>query len=381
MQNGRPLALVVTSLLIAVALLTSCGGDEHADTGDTTAAAMPAIIGSDREVRFASGGVEVHGSLRLPADPTATVPAALIIVGSGQTDRNGNAASQPDVKMDMYKWLADQLSHLGYASFRYDKLGSGATAWGPYTEREASKISFEKSLLLEAQDALAYLARQPGVDPSELVIVGHSEGGMIALAVADDPGTAPRPARLALVEPLPIPILELIKWQLAAQVDGAATAGAISPTDRSALRNWLTVGIDELRQEIQFSHRPPPLPNATGATAGLQDAIEHYVYNPTTSTLRRTENHFDPRTLAAADDAPASVLVTCGTKDITTPCSMIESLATAFPPGLADLAVIPDMVHVLRDIGDADPETTTLDELLNYPYSQRLAEALAGFLG
>lgn len=371
-------ALVAGAL--APVVLVACGSSAGEDAIPPSAAVPSGLVGQDQDVVFTSGGVDVHGSLRLPVDPDASMPAALIIAGSGATDRNGNAATLPNVRMDMYEWLADQLSAAGYASLRYDKLGSGQTGIGTYTPQEAAQLSFEDTLLRDAQDALAFLGQQPGIDSTRLAVVGHSEGGMIALALADAPGTAPAPRRLALIEPLPVPILGLIESQLSTQIEQAASSAAISDEDASALSTWLSEGIDLLRSGSSSSSAVAPLPGATGAAKDLQDAVSHYVYNPVTAVLRETEDRYDPRELASRYDVPGSVLVTCGTKDVNTPCSLVEALAAAFPAGVARLVVIPNLIHVLRDVGDAEVDGIPVERYPDYPFSDELAGTLSAFL-
>ena len=46
---------------------------------------------SDTEISFQSGDVTLYGSLRLAASPDAPAPAALILAGSGPTDRDRRA--------------------------------------------------------------------------------------------------------------------------------------------------------------------------------------------------------------------------------------------------------------------------------------------------
>src|SRR5262245_31102311 len=54
------------------------------------------------------------------------VPIAVIIAGSGPTDRDGN--SLQGLKTDAYKQLAEALADLGIATVRYDKRGLGGSA-------------------------------------------------------------------------------------------------------------------------------------------------------------------------------------------------------------------------------------------------------------
>ena len=120
----------------------------------------------------------LHGSLLLPAGE-APVPVALIIAGSGPTDRDGNSALIA-TKNDSLKMLAEALAEAGFASVRYDKRGIAASAAAGPAE---SDLRFEH-YVQDATAWLEYLADDPRF-PSTTVI-GHSEGALIGLLAAID---------------------------------------------------------------------------------------------------------------------------------------------------------------------------------------------------
>ena len=95
----------------------------------------------DTEITFASGAVTYYGSLRTPADANGSAPAALLLAGSGPTDRNGGSALLPG-DIGTLRHLADVLEQHGLASLRYDKIGSGETALGPYEVEEVGGLGF-----------------------------------------------------------------------------------------------------------------------------------------------------------------------------------------------------------------------------------------------
>ena len=63
----------------------------------------------------------LEGSLLVPKESTG-IPLALIIAGSGPTDRDGN---NPAMKNNSLKMLASELFRNRIASLRYDKRGIG----------------------------------------------------------------------------------------------------------------------------------------------------------------------------------------------------------------------------------------------------------------
>src|SRR5258706_11215126 len=70
-----------------------------------------------------SGTMALPGTLTLPAKSKRQIPVALIVAGSGPTDRNGNSAGALGAQNNshLYAILPWQLSNAGIASLRYDK--------------------------------------------------------------------------------------------------------------------------------------------------------------------------------------------------------------------------------------------------------------------
>jgi pimeloyl-ACP methyl ester carboxylesterase len=125
------------------------------------------------EVRYRNGDVALAGVLMLP--PTAgRVPAAVIIQGSGSSDRTNGWA----------RAIAEELVRGGTAVLLTDKRGSGASGGDWQTSGFADL----------AGDALAgvkVLRGRADVDSTRVGLVGLSQGGWIApLAAAGSPQVA-----------------------------------------------------------------------------------------------------------------------------------------------------------------------------------------------
>ena len=127
----------------------------------------------DQTLQTATG--ELSGTLTVPI-LKGTFPVALIIAGSGPTDRNGNNAQ---MKNNSLLLLAHELAAQGIASIRYDKRGIGASK---------DALVSEENLRLEnyAEDAKAW-ASQLKVDArfNKLIIIGHSEGSLLGLLACE----------------------------------------------------------------------------------------------------------------------------------------------------------------------------------------------------
>lgn len=117
----------------------------------------------------------LHGTLLMPNTVKDKVPVALIIAGSGPTDRDGNNAM---MKNNSLKMLAESLAEKGIASLRYDKRGVGISKAAMIAE---ANLSFE-DLIQDAQQWVRILKENKKF--SKVIIIGHSEGSLIGMNAA-----------------------------------------------------------------------------------------------------------------------------------------------------------------------------------------------------
>lgn len=97
---------------------------------------------------------------------------ALIIAGSGPTDRNCN---NPSMTNDAYKKLAHELAASGIASIRYDKRGIAESVAA--VESEASLVFYDY-----VQDAIDWIAlAKQDKRFTKVTVIGHSEGSLIGI--------------------------------------------------------------------------------------------------------------------------------------------------------------------------------------------------------
>ena len=120
------------------------------------------------EVSFTNDGIFFSGTLTIPKTGR-NFPAVVLVAGSGPHDRDENVFGHKPFLL-----LADALSRNGFVVLRYDERGVGATDGGnPYAPTEP--------LATDAMAALRYLKTRPEVNAAQVGIMGHSEGGMIAI--------------------------------------------------------------------------------------------------------------------------------------------------------------------------------------------------------
>ncbi len=102
-------------------------------------------------------------------------PLVIVIPGSGPTDRNGNSAMLAGPN-NAYKQLADSLYLLGISTYRYDKLGIGASS----TDIDETKMRFSSNIDVVA----AIYEEMQNIGFKNIYLLGHSEGALIASMAA-----------------------------------------------------------------------------------------------------------------------------------------------------------------------------------------------------
>lgn len=313
-------------------------------------------------VSFPVADMTVYGTFRHPAVHGRAVPAALLIAGSGPTDRNGDSAVLPG-QVDTLRNLARALSDDGVASLRYDKLGTGQTGLGPYAS-DPTKVDIGV-FRDEATAALNFLANQSGVDRSHLMALGHSEGALYAMMLATAaPGTAPAVQSLGLVEPASRRILDHVSEQAHAQADTAVRSGRVT----AARAAESTAAIDRAIQEFRATGQVPP-DEPPGLKAVINAANAHALLQ---------EDAIDPAALAAKLPRDMPVLVTCSDADLQITCGDVDSLVS----GLSSAGTKTDYVHLtgVDHVLKEDASRMAANYPKPLPFSTQLVGALASFI-
>ncbi len=320
------------------------------------------------EISFTSGADTLYGTLELPATaaPGQRLPGALIIAGSGPTDRDGNSA---DLRGDIgtLRDFADALAAAGVVSLRYDKIGAGKTGLGSYQGR-VQDVGFDAPFVDSAQAALAYLASRPEVDPAHLLLLGHSEGGLIALVLAQRLQASGHVPALVLASPLPERYLDLLREQIVAQYTAAVQAGQISTPQAQASIADLNAIVDGLRQTGQVP-------------AGVGSAALRQAFVPNAKFLYEADK-YDPQAIAASLAPTVPVLVLWGTKDQQIPRAPLQALVDAFKRGGnsgVEYDELPNVDHVYKVVpGVPNPASDYTNP--NLPFSQEAADRLTAFV-
>jgi pimeloyl-ACP methyl ester carboxylesterase len=299
------------------------------------AAAEPVALTVDRPF----GPLE--GTLEVTAGPAQA--AALILPGSGPTDRDGNSAL--GLRTDAYRLMAEALAGAGIATARIDKRGIGASAG------EADAVSLA-AYRADTADWIAAIRAETGAPC--VWLIGHSEGGLLAL----DAASLPDVCGLVLLAAPGRDLGALMRDQVAGNP-------ALSPA---------LPAFDAALTALALGAEPD--------TSGLPPMLAA-IFAPATRGYLRELVTTDPAALMAATDRP--VLILDGDADIQVPPTEADRLAAARPD--ADRLTLPGLTHTLKRASPADdsPAALTAASLATYadpslPLHDGLLPAIAGFI-
>jgi len=248
-------------------------------------------------------GIEIHASLMVPS-ADAGMPVALIIAGSGPTDRNGN---NPMMVNNSLKFLAEGLAEHGIASLRYDKRG---VAESLYEGLDESSLRFEDYI----DDASAWIDVLKADDRfGDVWVVGHSEGSLIGMVAAHRANANGFVSLAGVGEPANL----TLKRQLSAQPE--------------PFRSQMMAMIDQLAQGEKLGPVDPMLASL------FRESVQPYLI----SWFR-----YDPIEWIAKLSMP--VVVVQGTTDVQVTLEDANKLYAA-TDGRAELLVLEGMNHILKD--------------------------------
>ncbi|PIF60412.1 hypothetical protein CLU99_3680 [Flavobacterium sp. 2] len=275
---------------------------------------------------------QLYGTLTVP-DEVKKCQVALIIAGSGPTDRNGN---NPMMKNNSLKMLAEALAKNGIASLRFDKRGIGESKASAITE---SSLVFE-NYTEDVKSWINFLKLDKRF--TQLTVIGHSEGsliGMIAGAKAN---------KFVSIAGAGESADKLIKSQIASK-------------SNKQLEDMTFPIIDSLK---------------SGNKVNKVDPLLNSLFRPSIQPYLISWFKYDPKTEIKKLTVP--VLVLQGNNDLQVSVKDAESLAQANKN--SQLAIIDKMNHIMKII-DGDKQAN-MDSYNNetLPISEVLIEKIVSFI-
>lgn len=264
------------------------------------------IVFADSEpVELSTPTGTLYGTLELPGD-NGPFPVALIIAGSGPTDRDGNNPLLPG-KNNSLKLLAEGLARNEIASLRFDKRKIGQSQTG----QKEQDLIFD-DLVNDAAAWIAYLRKDSRFN--RVIVIGHSEGSLIGMLAASK-----------------------------AKADALVSiAGAGQPGDQTLTKQLganpanpanLIAEIKETMAELK-----------AGRAVAKVNPLLNALFRPSVQPYLISWFRYDPAAEIARLSIP--VLIVQGTTDIQVSPHDAELLAAANPK--AKLVLIESMNHILK---------------------------------
>jgi pimeloyl-ACP methyl ester carboxylesterase len=275
---------------------------------------------SAEETKIRIGNIDAV--LTMPADvdrPTV----ALLIAGSGSTDHDGNG---PQAKPATLKKLSEQLVARKIATLRYDKRGAGG--WKPEFGKPED---FRFKDYVDDAAALVNYLRNSGKF-ARVVVIGHSEGGLVAILTARK-----------------VPVDRLVLLVTAARRQGDLVKAQL---ERKQIAPDILDPILKAIDSIMAGQIVDPPPRGLSIAPAMQPSLASAF----------VEDPIDP---LKSVDRPT--LIVGGGHDLQVARLDFMALSTASP--LAKTLWLPEMNHVLVDVGDDD------DNLAAYNQPERTLDA------
>lgn len=292
---------------------------------------------TDKEDNFSLkiAGGQLSGTYEFPSKE-GQVPVALIIAGSGPTDRNGNSSA--GLNSNAYLLLAQELKKAGIASIRYDKRGIGRSSTG---QKEAD-LRFDDMI---ADAAAIVKVLKSNARFSKVFIIGHSEGALVATAVANRENVN----AVVSIAGAGFPVDVVLKRQLKNGL----------PADKYAQASKI---IDSLKAGHLIGQTIGPELSALFRKSVLPYLISWMKYSPQ----------------AEIKKLKTPALIVQGTTDLQVNEADAKALKAASPS--AQLVLIKGMNHVLKEV----PEDAQLNKAAygnpNLPLHAELIPAIVKFL-
>lgn len=275
-------------------------------------------------------------------DAGKRAPVVVIIPGSGPTDRDGN--NSLGVSASTYRLLAAGLAQRGITTVRIDKRGM-------FGSKAAIANANQVTIADYAADAHAWAKAARAATGARCVwLLGHSEGGLVALAAGQDRKNL---CGIISVSAAGRKLGPIIREQLQAN---PANAPILSSAYAALARL-------EARQRFNNADIHPALQPLFG------EAIQLYMIDLLS---------YDPPRLAASLKLP--LLVIQGDRDLqVTP---VDARALAGVQPKAQLVILPGVNHVLKNVATTD-RAANIATYANpsLPVSPAVIDAVAAFVG
>lgn len=273
----------------------------------------------------------IDGTLLLPVDSEQST-LAIIIAGSGPTNRDGN---QNFLKNNSLKKLAESLSTYGVATFRYDKRIVKQIVQNTVDP----KMMFD-DFVLDAETIITYFSKSDQFN--KIYIIGHSQGSLVGMLAVNE------------------------------NVDGFISLAGAGQNIGDILLEQIAKTAPDLKEE---SASVITKLKKGQTTSDYPEAL-YSVFNEDLQPFMINWMQYNPTKILSQLTIPS--LVINGTKDLQVSVKEAELLAGANPQ--AELQIIQNMNHVLFEIEGDDLENSKSYNETIRPISKELIRSIVNFM-
>ncbi|MDC8004516.1 alpha/beta hydrolase [Aureisphaera galaxeae] len=274
----------------------------------------------------------IDGTLLLP-NGNENPPLAILVGGSGPTDRDGNQQMQ---RTNCLKYLAQGLSEKGIASFRYDKRI--IKQMKDRTLNEES-IRFD-DFIVDAKEIISYFKKANSF--SKIYVVGHSQGSLVGMVAAQDGADGFISIAGAGQE-----IDDVVVDQIAKQAPG--------------LKDNARQSFDDMR--------------ANGVAQNYSPGLSS-IFRPQIQPFMLTWMQYNPNVEIKKLEVP--IFIINGDKDLQVQVSEAEMLKEARPD--AKYSIVKNMNHILKEITGNDIDNSKSYNRPDLPVMPELVNLISDFI-
>jgi pimeloyl-ACP methyl ester carboxylesterase len=299
----------------------------------------------DEAVRIPSNGFSLAGTISKPTGAGAKLmPAIILVSGSGPADRDETTFGIP-----IFGQLAGALADAGFEVLRYDKRGVGQSGGRP----EAATLG---DYAEDLRAAIKFMTDRKDVELKRLALVGHSEGGSVAMLAA---AKNDRVAAVVLIDAI---------GMTGAEVNLEQVTHALGRTNRSEADKQATI---DLQKQIQHAV-------LTGnGWEGIPSTVRRQAEVPWFQSFLA----FDPAKPMADMSQPVLIVQSLlDTQVSPANADRLEKLAKARKKGGAAVEAVrvPDINHLL--VPATSGETDEYAKLNDRRISPAVGSAISGWL-
>ena len=300
---------------------------------------------NDEDVRIQANGFSLAGTVSRPEGGEGPFPAVVLVAGSGATDRDETVAGIP-----IFGQFAHALADAGFLVLRYDKRGVGQS--GGRIE-SATLTDYAE----DVRAALRTIGDRKDVDRRRIAVLGHSEGGALAMMTA---AKEKRVAAVALVAAVGTTGADLNLYQV---------THALERSNRPAAERQATI---ELQRQIQQA----VITGKGWETITIPAAVRKQADTPYFQSFLS----YDPAKVM--NDVQQPILIVHGMLDTQVPPDNAEKLETLAKQrkkgGPVEIVKVPGVNHLL--VPATTGEVDEYSKLGEASVSPQITSAVASWL-